>query len=144
MNRKLPFLETLDFPNLSKLINDPIMHDHFWSSIPAKLSSDIPKFDGKQEEDPKNHVMAFHILYSPKYLMYDSICLRICKQTLIDASSKWYIELLQHSFSDFNSLAMSFLTHFQLPNRYEMSTNILTSLSHFTYTHISHHIYDWR
>ena len=76
-NRKLPFLETLDLPELSKLINDPIMHDPFWSSIPAKLPSDIPKFYGKQGEDPKDHVMTFHIWFSSKYLMYDSICLSI-------------------------------------------------------------------
>jgi hypothetical protein len=29
--------------------------------MPAKLPSDIPKFDGKPGEDPKNHVMNFHL-----------------------------------------------------------------------------------
>ena len=32
---------------------------------------------------------------------------------------KWYIELPQHSFVNFGSLATAFLMHFQLPIRYE-------------------------
>ena len=61
LNMQLPFLETLDFPYLSKLTNDPIMHDHLLLSIPTKLPSHIPKFDGNQGEDPKNHVTNFHL-----------------------------------------------------------------------------------
>ena len=76
-NRKLPFLETLDFPDLSKLINDPIMHDPFWMPITTKLPLDVPKFDGKQGEDPKNHVMTFYLWCSSNSLMGDSIRLRI-------------------------------------------------------------------
>ena len=76
-NRKIPFLETLDFPYLSKLINDPILHDPLWPSIPVKLSSYIPKFDGKQGEDPKNHVMTFHLWCSSNSLMDDSIRLHL-------------------------------------------------------------------
>ena len=37
-----------------------------------------------------------------------------------------------------------FLTHFQLPIRYEMGTDILTSLRQNTSTHISDHIHEWR
>jgi hypothetical protein len=40
-NRQLPFLETLDLPNLSQLMNDPIFHSPFWSPILAKLPSHI-------------------------------------------------------------------------------------------------------
>ena len=44
----------------------------------------------------------------------------------------------------FGSLATVFLTHFQLPIRYEMGTNLLTSLQQNTSTHISDHIHEWR
>ena len=50
----------------------------------------------------------------------------------------------QHSFVDFGSLETVFLTHFQLPIRYEMGTNILTSLWQNTSTHIFDHIHEWR
>ena len=61
VNRQLPFLATLYLPDLSTLTNDPILHSPFWSFIPAKLPSDIPKFDDKPSEDPNNHVMNFHL-----------------------------------------------------------------------------------
>ena len=59
-NQQLPFLATLDLPDLSRLINESIHHDPSWPAILVKLPSDIPKFDGKPGEDPKNHVMTFH------------------------------------------------------------------------------------
>jgi hypothetical protein len=46
VNRQLPFLATLVLPDLSRLMNDPIFHSSVWLAIPAKLPSDIPKFDG--------------------------------------------------------------------------------------------------
>ena len=48
LDRQLPFFSTLDMPNLSKIINDPIQHDPFWPTILVKLPSYIPNFDGKQ------------------------------------------------------------------------------------------------
>ena len=45
---------------------------------------------------------------------------------------------------DFGSLATVFLTHFQLPIRYEIGTDLLTSLWHNTSTHIFDHIHEWR
>ena len=57
---------------------------------------------------------------------------------------KWYIELPQHSFVDFNSFATVYLNHFQLPIRYVTGTYLLTSLRQNTSTHISDHIYEWR
>jgi hypothetical protein len=77
VNRQLPFLETLDLPNLSQLTNDTIFHSPIWPSIPAKLPSDIPKFDRKSGEDPNNHVMTFHLWCSYNSLMDDSIRLRL-------------------------------------------------------------------
>ena len=104
-NRQLPFLATLDLPDFSKLINDPIQHNPSWLPIPVKLPSNIPKFDGMQGDDPKNHVMTFHLWCSSNSLMYDSVCLRLFQQTLTGTATKWYIELPQHSFVDFGSLA---------------------------------------
>jgi hypothetical protein len=50
VNQQLPFLVTLDLPDLSRLTNDPIFHSPVWPAIPAKLPADIPKFDGKSME----------------------------------------------------------------------------------------------
>jgi hypothetical protein len=38
-------------------MNDPIFHSPVWPVIPAKLPSDISKFNGKSVEDPNNHVV---------------------------------------------------------------------------------------
>jgi hypothetical protein len=57
---------------------------------------------------------------------------------------KWYIELPRGFFSDFNTLAMAFLTHYQLPICYDTGTEILTSFKQSTSTHISDHIHEWR
>ena len=59
-NMKLPFLDKLDLLDLSKLIKNPIQHDLFWPTILVKLPSNIPKFDDKQGENPKIHMMTFH------------------------------------------------------------------------------------
>jgi hypothetical protein len=77
INRQLPFLVTLDLPDLSQLTNDPIFHSLVWPVIPAKLPSDIPKFDEKSGEDPNNHVINFHLWCSSKSFMDDSIRLRL-------------------------------------------------------------------
>ena len=90
------------------------------------MPSDIPKFDGKPDEDPKNHVMTFPLWFSSNSLMDGLIRLRIFQRNLTGISAKWYIELPQHSFWDFNALAMAFLTHFQLPMRYETCIDLLT------------------
>ena len=76
--------------------------------------------------------------------MDDSICLRLFQCILTGMAVKWYIELPKHSIVDFISLAIVFLTHFQLPIRYEMGTDILTLLHQNTSTHISNHIHEWR
>jgi hypothetical protein len=77
VNQYLSFLATLDLPNLSRITNDPILHSLFWPVIPAKLPSDIPKFDGKFGEDPNNHFMTFHLWCSSSSLMDDSIRLHL-------------------------------------------------------------------
>jgi hypothetical protein len=60
------------------------------------------------------------------------------------STSKWYIELPHASFHDFNSLAMSFNMHFQLPIRYETVIELLTSLHQIKFVHIFDHIHEWR
>jgi hypothetical protein len=123
---------------LSRILNDPIRHSPQWHVIPSKLPSDIPKFDGKVGEDPNNHVTTFHLLCSSKSLME-----RLFQQTLTGSAAKWYIELPRGFFSDFNTLAMDFLTHYQLPIRYDMGTDILTSFKQNKGTHIFDHIHEW-
>jgi hypothetical protein len=57
----IPYLASLNIPNLRKLTNDPILHDPTWLAMPTKLPSYIPKFEGKEGDDPTNHVMTFHL-----------------------------------------------------------------------------------
>ena len=57
---KLPFLATLELPDLSKLTNDPIWHHFSWTPVLVKILTDIPKFDGKTREDPANHITTYH------------------------------------------------------------------------------------
>jgi hypothetical protein len=110
----------------------------------SQATIDIPKFDGKVGEDPNNHVMTFHLWCSSNSLMDDSIRLRLFQRTLTGSAAKWYIELPRGFFSDFNTLAMAFLTHYQLPIYYETGTEILTSFKQNKATHISDHIHEWR
>ena len=58
---KLPFLDTLELHDLSKLTNDPIRHHLAWLPVPVKIPTDIPKFDGKTGEDPANHITTYHL-----------------------------------------------------------------------------------
>ena len=143
-NPQLPFLATLELPDVSKLTNDPILHNLFWPPVPTKILGDCPKFDGKANEDPQAHVMPYHLWRSSNSWLDDLIQVRLFQRTLTSSVAKWYIELARRSFQDFNSLAMAFQTHFQLPIRYETGTHLLTSLKQTTATHISDHIHEWR
>ena len=105
---------------------------------------DIPKFNEKIGEDPANHITTYHLWCISNSFLDDSIKLRLFPRTLTDNATKWFIELSSASFFDFQSLAIMFLTHFQLPIRYETGTELLTSLWQNTATHISDHIHDWR
>jgi hypothetical protein len=59
--------------------------------------------------------------------MDDSIRYVFFNEPLLGSAAKWYIELPRGFFSDFNTLAMAFLTHYQLPIHYDTGTEILTS-----------------
>lgn len=143
-NTQLPFLATLEFPDLLHLTNDPILHSWYWPLVPSKIPSDCPKFYGKDKEDPQAHVMTYHLWCSSNSYVDDSIRLRLFQRTLMGAATEWYIELPQSTFHDFHSLAMAFLMHFQLPVHYETSTYLLTSLKQDTVTQIFDHIHEWR
>ena len=87
--------------------------------MPTKLPSDIPKFEGKVGECPQNHIMTFHLWCSSNIIVDDSIRLSLFQRTFIGVAAKWYIELPQAKYLDFNSLAFMFLQYFQLPVRYD-------------------------
>ena len=143
-NPQLPFLATLELPDVSKLKNDPILHNPYWPPVPTKVPGDCPKFEGKSGEDPQAHVMTYHLWCSSNSWIDDLIGLRLFQRTLTGADAKWYIELPRGIFQDFNTLTMAFLTHFQLPVRYEAGMHLLTSLKQDRATHISDHIDEWR
>jgi hypothetical protein len=70
---QIPYLASLNIPDLTKLTNDPILHDPTWPSMPTKLPSDIPKFEGKEGDDLANHIMTFHLWFSSKDIMDDFV-----------------------------------------------------------------------
>jgi hypothetical protein len=119
---RLPFLATLNLPDLSKLMNDPVRHDPSWLPIPTKLPSDIPKFEGKTSEDPDDHVTTFHLWCSSNSLNDNSIRLRLFQCTLMGVAAKWYIELPGGTYGNFNQMVLVFLNYFQLLVCYDAGT----------------------
>jgi hypothetical protein len=99
-NTPMPYLESLNIPNLIKLMNGPIFHAATWPNMPTKLRSDIPKFKGKPGEDTANHVMTFHLLFSSNNIMDDSIHLRLFQRTLMGSLTKWYVDKKIRVLSD--------------------------------------------
>jgi hypothetical protein len=95
-----------------------------------------------KSKDPHRSVKLLHIMI---YCMGLMIILNPIFQSTNQGGStvpwSYYLHIL---FRDFGSLAMVFLTHFQLPIRYEMGTDLLTSLRQNTTMHISNHIHEWR
>jgi len=130
--------------DLNRLTNNPITYAPWRPTIPHKLPSDIPKFNGNPGEDPSNHVMTFHLWCSSNTLNDDLIRLHLVQRTLTGPTSKWYIKLPRALFDNFSTLATTFLTHFQLPIRYEMGIELLTNFKKMIATHISDHIHEWR
>ena len=92
-NIQFPFLEMLEFPNLSKLINDPIIHHLAWLPIPVKISVDISKFDGRMGEDPTSHITSYHLWCVSNSMLDDSINLHIFPHNLTRNASKWFTEI---------------------------------------------------
>jgi hypothetical protein len=90
---QVPFLASLNLPDLSRLMNDLVHHDPSWPPFPTNLPSEIPKFEGKTGKDLGDHVTTFHLWCSFNSLNDDSICLRLFQCTLTGVTTKWYIEL---------------------------------------------------
>ena len=76
-NPQLPFLATLELSDVSKLTNDPILHNSYWPPVPTKVPSHCPKFEGKAGEDPQTHVMTYHLWCSSNSWVDDSIHLHL-------------------------------------------------------------------
>jgi hypothetical protein len=111
----LPYLDSLNLPDLTKLTNDLILHNLAWPNMPTKLPSYIPKFDGKPGEDPTNHIMTFHLWCSSNNIIDDSIHLQLFQRTLTSQSMKWYIdEKISGSHATFTSLAKGFFILFSI------------------------------
>jgi hypothetical protein len=139
----MPYLASLNIHDLSKLTNDPILHDPTWPAMPTKLPSNIPKFEGKDGEDLANHIMKFHLWCSSNNIMDESIHLRLFQCTLTGPSAKWYVEKKLGSHVTFESLAKTFLTFFQLPVCHDNGLEILSELKQTSTTHIADHIHEW-
>ena len=133
---RLPFLTTVNLPDLSRIMNDPISHDLTCSAIPNKLPLDIPKFKGKAGEDPSERLTTFHLWCSSNSLHDDSIHLRLFQRTLTRPTVKWYLELPRgHSFYSMTLLWLSSIT-----SSYPCITTLVqNSCQHFDKTkpHIS-------
>jgi hypothetical protein len=140
----MPYLASLNIPDLNKLTNDPILHDPTWPTMPTKLPSDIPKFEGKAGDDPANHVMTFHLWRSSNSIMDDSIRLRLFQRTLTGPSAKWYVEEKSGSHATFESLAKAFLTFFKLQICHDNVLELLSNFKQTSATHIVDHIHEWR
>jgi hypothetical protein len=140
----MPYLVYLNILDLNKLTNDPILHDPTWPTMPTKLPSDIPKFEGQLREDPTNHVMTFHLWCSSNNIMDDSVRLRLFQRTLTVPSAKWYVDEKSRSHVTFESLAKAFFAFFQLPVRHDTCLELLSECKQTSATHITDHIYEWR
>ena len=77
---KLPSLETLNFLDLSKLMNDPVRYSSSWPPVPTELPPDIPKFEGKVGDDLGAHVTTFHLWCSSNSLNDDTIHMIFSKE----------------------------------------------------------------
>ena len=84
-------------------------------AILVKAPTYIPNFGGKRSEHLKTHITTYHIWCVSNSLLDDSINLHLFPHTLTRNPLKWFIEFPTTLFNNFNSLAMDFLTHFQLP-----------------------------
>jgi len=143
VNTPLTFLATLESPDLSKLTRNPIMHHPTFLLVLVKILTDILKFEGKMGDDPTSHINTYHLWCVSNSMLDDSIKLCLFPCTFINNETKWFIELPISSFRDFGIFTMAFLTHFQLPIRYEIGIDLLTSLLQKTSMHISDHIHEW-
>jgi len=102
----LPFLAMLDIHDLYKLTNDPIYHNLLCLPIPHKITTNIPKFDGKQGEDLGTHITTYHLWCVSKSMVDNSIRLRLFPRTLTRNIAKWYIVLPHTLVNAFETLTI--------------------------------------
>jgi hypothetical protein len=143
-NLSMTYLESLNTLDLTKLTNDPILHDPTWPNIPTKLPLDILKFELKSREDPTNHVMTFHLWFSLNNIMDDSIHLRLLQITFTSSSAKWYVDEKSRSHVTFESLSKAFLSFFQLPFHHDTRLELPSNFKQATTIHIANHNHEWR
>jgi hypothetical protein len=141
---QMPYLASLNILDLTKLTNDPILHNLTWPTMSTKLPLDIPEFEGKLGDDPTNHIMTFHSWCSSNNITNDSIRLRLFQRTLTGPSTKWYVEEKYGSHMTFESLAKAFLTFFQLPIHHDNGLELLSEFKQTSAMRIADHIHEWR
>ena len=107
-----------------------------WPLVPTKLHSYIPNFEGKTGEDSGAHVTTFHLWCSSNSQNNDTVQLRLFQRTLTGVATKWYIEFRSTVFDIFWDLAEVFFNHFQLPIRYDVDTELLSTFRQDKSTHI--------
>ena len=140
----LPYMAGLSLLDFNQLINDPICYYVGWPAILTKLPSNIAKLEGLAGEDPTNHVQSFHMWCSSNSITDDSIRLRLFQCTLTGEASKWYVDQTTSSYTTFATIAQAFLSYFQLPFRYDTSTELLTSFKQTSLIRLSAHVQEWR
>jgi hypothetical protein len=140
----MPYLASINIIDLTKLMNDPILHDRTWPNIPTKLPYDILKFEGKHGEYPANHIMYFHLWCSSNSIMEYFFLLQLFQITLIGPSSKWYVDEKVGSHSTFESLVKAFLYLFQILVCHETGLEILSKLKIALAIHIADDIHEWQ
>lgn len=142
-NLHISFLASLNLLVLSKLTNDPIAHSQNWPAMPTKLPLDIWKFEGKEGEDPRNHVVNFHLWCSSNSITDDTIWLQLFQFTLTGPTMKWYVDQPSASHGNFNSLDTTFPTFFQLSFHHDSCLELLVHFKQTPATHILYHIHEW-
>ena len=137
---RIPFLAMLNFLDLSKLTNDLVCHDLVWNHVPTKLNLHVLKFEGKNGEDPGDHVTTFHLCSSSNLLNHDYVLLQVFQCTLMGSTTKWYIDLCGGTYRTLNDLPLVLLNHFQLPVHYNVGIKLLSTFQQDKGTHIQ----EWR
>jgi hypothetical protein len=138
----MPYLASLDILDLTKITNNPILHDPTWPNMPTNLPSDIPKFEGKPGEDPTNHIMSFHLWCSSNSIMEYYVHLRLFQITLTGPSVKWYVDKKVGSHSTFESFVKVFLSFFQIQECHDTGLEILSEFRQTSVIHIVDHIHE--
>ena len=125
-------------------MNETIAHNPIWPPMPTNIPLDIPKFEGKQAEDPGNHVVTFHLWCSSNSIVDDTIRLRLFQCTLTGVVAKWYVEQPSATHGTFSAIATTFLTYFKLPIHHDSGMELLNHFRQTPVVHISNHLHEWQ